>query len=71
MPVPVQTIAYVESKGHEQLLHLVGWSRKELYARMTMLQLEELLLPQGFLRSINNFLSTWRICNLCKAPALF
>ena len=56
MPVPVQTIVYVESKGHEQLLHLVGWSRKELYARMTMLQLEELLLPQGFLRIHKQFL---------------
>ena len=56
MPVPVQTIVYVESKGHEQLLHLVGWSRKELYTRMTMLQLEELLFPQGFLRIHKQFL---------------
>lgn len=56
MPVPVQAIAYVESKGHEQLLHMVGWSKESLYTRLTMVQLEELLFPQGFLRIHKQFL---------------
>ena len=56
MPVPVQALIYVESQGHEQLLHLTGWSKKELYTRMTMAQLEELLFPQGFLRIHKRFL---------------
>ena len=56
MPVPVQALTYVESQGHEQLLHLIGWSRKELYTRMTMAQLEELLFPLGFLRIHKRFL---------------
>ena len=56
MPVPVQALIYVESQGHEQLLHLTGWSKKELYTRMTMAQLEELLFPQGFLRIHKQFL---------------
>lgn len=50
IPVPVQALVYVESKGHEQCLHMVGWLREELYTRLTMKQLEELLFPQGFLR---------------------
>ena len=56
MPVPVQALIYVESQGHEQLLHLTGWSKKELYTRMTMAQLEELLFSQGFLRIHKQFL---------------
>lgn len=56
MPVPVQALTYVESQGHEQLLHLTGWSREELYTRMTMAKLEELLFPQGFLRIHKQFL---------------
>ena len=39
MSVPVQAITYVESKGHEQLLHLIGWSKEELFSRVTMAQL--------------------------------
>lgn len=56
MPVPVQALAYVRSQGHEQCLHLVGWSRQTLYTRLTMARLEELLFPQGFLRIHKQFL---------------
>lgn len=56
VPVPVQALAYVESQGHEQCLHLVGWSRQTLYTRLTMARLEELLFPQGFLRIHKQFL---------------
>ena len=56
MSVPVQAITYVESKGHEQLLHLIGWSKEELFSRVTMAQLEELLFPQGFLRIHKQYL---------------
>ena len=56
MPVPVQALTYVESQGHEQCLHMVGWSKKELYTRLTMAQLEELLFSQGFLRIHKRFL---------------
>lgn len=56
VPVPVQALVYVESQGHEQRLHLTGWSRKELYTRLTMSQLEELLCPQGFLRIHKQYL---------------
>lgn len=56
VPVQVQALVYVESRGHEQCLHLTGWSRKELYTRLTMSQLEELLCPQGFLRIHKQYL---------------
>lgn len=56
MPVPIQALAYVESQGHEQCLHLVGWRREKLYTRLTMAQLEELLFSQGFLRIHKRFL---------------
>lgn len=56
MPVPIQALAYVESQGHEQCLHLIGWSKEKLYTRLTMAQLEELLFPQGFLRIHKQFL---------------
>lgn len=56
IPVPVQALVYVESKSHEQCLHMVGWPKKELYTRLTMLQLEELLFPQGFLRIHKQYL---------------
>ena len=50
VPVPVQALAWIESQGHEQCLHLVGSRREQLLTRLTMMQLEELLAPQGFLR---------------------
>lgn len=56
MPVPVQAITYVESQGHEQCLHMTGWSKEKLYTRLTMVQLEELLFPQGFLRIHKQYL---------------
>lgn len=56
VPVPVQALAYVESQGREQCLHLAGGPRKQLYTRLTMSQLEELLQPQGFLRIHKSFL---------------
>lgn len=56
MPVPVQALAYVESQGHEQCLHMVGRPRDTLYTRATMKQLEELLFPQGFLRIHKRYL---------------
>lgn len=56
IPVPVQALAYVESKGHEQCLHMIGWPREELYTRLTMKQLEALLFPQGFLRIHKQYL---------------
>lgn len=56
IPVPVQALAYVESKGHEQCLHMIGRPREELYTRLTMKQLEALLFPQGFLRIHKQYL---------------
>lgn len=56
MPVPVHALSYAESRGHEQCLYMVGWKREELYTRLTMKQLEELLLPQGFLRIHKQYL---------------
>lgn len=56
IPVPVQALVYVESKGHEQCLHMIGWPREELYTRLTMKQLEALLFPQGFLRIHKQYL---------------
>ena len=56
IPIPVQTLSYIESRGHEQCLYMVGWPRKELYTRLTMTQLEELLFPQGFLRIHKQYL---------------
>lgn len=56
MPVPVQAITYVESQGHEQCLHMTGWAQEKLYTRLTMVQLEELLFPQGFLRIHKQYL---------------
>lgn len=56
VPVPVQALAYVESQGREQCLHLVGGPREKLFTRLTMSHLEELLFPQGFLRIHKSFL---------------
>lgn len=56
IPLPVQALSYVESRGHEQCLHMVGWPREELYTRLTMKQLEQLLFPQGFLRIHKQYL---------------
>ena len=56
IPVPVQALAYVESKGHEQCLHMTGGQEKELYTRLTMKQLEALS-GKGSCESINNILS--------------
>lgn len=56
MPLSVRAISYVESRGHEQCLHMIGWPKKELYTRLTMAQLEELLFPQGFLRIHKQYL---------------
>lgn len=56
MPLPVQALAYAESRGHEQCLHMTGWSKDTLRTRLTMAQLEDLLGPQGFLRIHKQFL---------------
>lgn len=56
IPIPVQVLFYIESQGHEQCLHLVGGPRKKLFTRWTMKQLEELLVPHGFLRIHKSFL---------------
>ena len=56
MPVPVHALIYVESQGHEQCLHMIGWPKEKLYTRLTMAQLEELLFPQGFLRVHKRYL---------------
>jgi len=54
--IPIQALSYVESRGHEQNLHLVGGPREQLFSRLTMKQLEDLLFPQGFLRIHKSFL---------------
>lgn len=56
VPLAVQTLLYVESRGHEQCLFLTDEHRPQLFTRMTMNQLEELLVPQGFLRIHKSFL---------------
>lgn len=56
MSVPVQALIYVESQGHDQCLHMIGWPREKLYTRLTMAQLEELLFTQGFLRIHKRYL---------------
>lgn len=56
VPIPVQSLAWVESQGREQYLHLVGGCREQLVTRLTMMQLEELLIPQGFLRIHKSYL---------------
>ena len=50
VPIPVQSLAWIESQGREQYLHLVGGCREQLITRLTMTQLEDLLVPHGFLR---------------------
>lgn len=54
--IPVQALLYIESRGHEQSLHLVGGSRDQLFTRLTMYQLENLLFSLGFLRIHKSFL---------------
>lgn len=48
VPIPVQSLAWIESQGREQYLHLVGGCREQLITRLTMTQLEDLLVPHGF-----------------------
>ena len=43
VPIPVQSLAWIESQGREQYLHLVGGCREQLITRLTMTQLEDLL----------------------------
>lgn len=56
IPVPMQALTYVESRGHEQCLWMAGYPKEKLYTRLTMAQLEELLFPQGFLRIHKRYL---------------
>lgn len=42
--------------GREQYLHLVGGCREQLITRLTMTQLEDLLVPHGFLRIHKSYL---------------
>ncbi len=56
VPVPVRAVTYVESQGHKQCLYMAGWSRAELYTRLSMAQLEDLLCPLGFLRIHKQYL---------------
>lgn len=54
--VAVQSVVYIESLRHEQLLHLNRKAKDTLSTRMTMTNLEELLAPHGFLRIHRSFL---------------
>lgn len=56
VPIPIQTLEYIESLGHEQCLHLIGLSQRQLFTRTTMNELEEMLAPRGFLRIHKGFL---------------
>lgn len=56
VPIPVQSLAWIESQGREQYLHLVGGCREQLITRLTMTQLEDLLVPHGFLRIHKSYL---------------
>lgn len=56
VPIPVQSLAWIESQGREQYLHLVGGCREQLITRLTMAQLEDLLVPHGFLRIHKSYL---------------
>ena len=56
VPIPVQSLAWIESHGREQYLHLVGGCREQLITRLTMTQLEDLLVPHGFLRIHKSYL---------------
>lgn len=55
-PIPTQALSYVESQGREQCLHLMGGPRDQLFTRLTMKQLEDILFAQGFLRIHKSFL---------------
>lgn len=56
IPISLQSLAYIESLGHEQKLHLCNAPREILTTRQTMKYLEEMLLPHGFLRIHKGFL---------------
>lgn len=56
VPIPLHSLAYIESLGHEQRLHLCNVPRETLTTRQTMKSLEEMLLPHGFLRIHKGFL---------------
>ena len=56
LPIPLQSIIYIESLGREQCLHLSSSQRKEFYTRQTMSNLEDLLSQHGFLRIHKGFL---------------
>lgn len=56
LPLTVRSIVYIESTGHEQCLHMKDAERKTLVTRTTMAELEELLVPHGFLRIHKGFL---------------
>lgn len=56
VPIPVQSLAWIESQGREQYLHLVGGCHEQLITRLTMTQLEDLLVPHGFLRIHKSYL---------------
>ena len=56
VPIPVQSLAWIESQGREQYLHLVGGCREQLITRLTITQLEDLLVPHGFLRIHKSYL---------------
>ena len=56
VPIVVQSLVYVESIDHVQCIHLCGVSKDTLLTRMTMAQLEKLLVPHGFLRIHRSYL---------------
>lgn len=62
VPIPVQSLAWIESQGREQYLHLVGGCREQLITRLTMAQLEDLLVPHGFLRIHKSYLVNMAYC---------
>ena len=48
MPHPSPSLAWIESQGREQYLHLVGGCREQLITRLTMTQLEDCLFLMDF-----------------------
>ena len=56
VPVPLQSLVYIESLGHEQCLHLLNGPRDKLSTRTTLNELEKMLAPHGFLRIHKGYL---------------
>lgn len=54
--LPLPKLVYIESRGHDQYLHLQGAERDGFVTHTTLNQLETLLADQGFLRLHKSYL---------------